>query len=268
MSDPLYITYAWVDNEEGDFDYLVQELRKVGVPTLYDKIALIPGRRLWAQIADRISSDPLSGWASLITRNSLASPPCQEELSYALLRTLETKGKEFPLIGLLHSVSVRDIPSALKVRLCVNLADPDWTEQVRAAVTGTPPRRTLECQEQYVLKKHESYLGRPGHVAVEIRPRFGQVTSWRIAFPSNGPQPVEWGTGPANGGCIGLARFDAVEGDYHDTDRGPMKFVGASNILTASISAYVIFHRELPETLFFGVAEKGFGAKVAWNIIL
>ena len=71
MTSRLWITYAWLDNIEGDFDYLVQELEKAGIPALYDKIALIPGRRLWDQIADKISLEDLSGWAYLITPNSL-----------------------------------------------------------------------------------------------------------------------------------------------------------------------------------------------------
>lgn len=48
----LWITYAWDNNKDGDFDYLAQELEDSGVATSYDKIALIPGRRLWDQIAE------------------------------------------------------------------------------------------------------------------------------------------------------------------------------------------------------------------------
>lgn len=119
MPDPIWITYSWADNDEGDFDYLVQELEKAGISALYDKIALIAGRRLWQQIATKIEKEPLSGWAYLITPQSVSSEACQEELGYALQRALETKGKEFPLIGLLHQVSIKDVPLALRIRLCV-----------------------------------------------------------------------------------------------------------------------------------------------------
>ncbi len=44
MSDPLWLTYAWADNDEGDFDHLVNKLESAGVPATYDKIALIPGQ--------------------------------------------------------------------------------------------------------------------------------------------------------------------------------------------------------------------------------
>ncbi len=80
MADPLWITYAWVDNEEGDFSYLVQELRTVGVEAIYDRVALIPGQRLWEQIGDKIMNSVLSGWAYLLTPNSVRNERCREEL--------------------------------------------------------------------------------------------------------------------------------------------------------------------------------------------
>lgn len=267
MSEPLWITYAWADNDEGDFDYLVQELGKAGIPAVYDKIALIPGRKLWPQIADRIISDPLSAWAYLITPTSLQSSACQEELSYALQRALEEKGDEFPLIGLLHNVSIRDVPAPLRVRLCVNLANPDWIEEVRAGVSGTPPRRNAQPKDPFICKVHKDYSGREGHTAIEVRPRFGEINYWRLAFPSDGPQPVDWGTGPANGGGIGGPKFNTLKGEYSDLGGMPMKFVGAGNPISASTSAYAVFEGELPEKFFFGVAKEAFGTKAEGVII-
>lgn len=100
----IWIAYAWIDNEEGDFTYLVQELNRVGVEATYDKIAIIPGRRLWEQIGNQITNGPIDGWGYLITPNSLSSEPCREELEYALNRALEKKRNDFPLIGLLGSL--------------------------------------------------------------------------------------------------------------------------------------------------------------------
>ena len=42
MTNTLWITYAWKDNSDGDFDYLVEKLRSGGIEASYDKIALIP----------------------------------------------------------------------------------------------------------------------------------------------------------------------------------------------------------------------------------
>jgi hypothetical protein len=266
MANPLWITYAWADNNDGDFDFLVQELGRAGVLARYDKIALIPGRKLWTQIADRISSDPLSGWAYLVTPSSLASLACQEELSYALQRALESHGEEFPLIGLLHNVSILDVPLSLQVRLCINLANPDWIEEVCATVAGTPPRRVVPDQNQVLVKIHNGYLGQPGRLAIEVRPRFGELRYWRLAFPKGGVQPIQWGTDPANGGGIGALKQEVIEGEYPDIAGEPMKFIGAGNPISASTSAYAVFDTRFPDRFFFGVAKEPFGTEASGAI--
>lgn len=261
MTKPIWLTYAWVDNDEGDFDYLVQELEQANIPTTYDKIALIPGRRLWAQISETISNQPLSGWAYLVTPNSLDSLACKEELAYALQRALETKGDEFPLIGLLHNVSIRDVPMALRVRLCVNLANPDWIEEVRAGIEGEPPRRALDEKLPYIYKTHTNYLNQDDTYAIEVRPRFGEITYWRFAFPIDGPQPIQWGSGPANGGGIGAMKLADITGEYPDINGAPMKYVGAENPLSSSTSAYAVFKGSKPRRFFFGISKSPFNAE-------
>ncbi|MCH7578037.1 MAG: toll/interleukin-1 receptor domain-containing protein, partial [Chloroflexi bacterium] len=91
--DPLWITYAWKDDEGGDFSWLVQELEALGITVIYDKRALIPGRRLWGQIGRKITRSPLSGCAFLLTPNSLNREGCKEELEYAVSRALKAKGE-------------------------------------------------------------------------------------------------------------------------------------------------------------------------------
>ena len=269
MAAPLWITYAWADNDEGDFDYLVQEMGKSGVAAEYDKVALVPGRRLWDQIARKIGEEPLSGWAYLITPSSLSSNACKEELAYALQRSLETKGEEFPLIGLLHKVSISAVPLPLRVRLCVHLGSPDWIEEVKAAVAGSPPSRRIEDQSQYVVKIHNAYLGVPNNSAVEIRPRFGELNYWRIGFPVAGPHPVAWGSGPANGGGISGIKYEAMVGIKGiKVDSVEMEFVAAGNTLSPSTSAYVVFTGGLPDSLFFGVSKEPFSLEMRGEWVL
>lgn len=267
MLEPLWITYAWKDNDEGDFDYLVHELERNSIPALYDKIALVPGRTLWPQIAEKIEREALSGWAYLITPNSLASSACQEELVYALQRAIETKGQEFPLIGLLHQVSISDVPLTLRVRLCVNLANPDWIKEVRAGAAGQPPRREVEERSPYIVKIHSPYLGQPNTAAVEIRPRFGELTYWRICFPASGPRPVSWGSGPANGGGISVIKNHMMEGQGMKVNGIEMDFVGAGNPLSPSTSAYIVFPGTLPDVLFFGLSKEAFSLEVTGNLL-
>jgi hypothetical protein len=265
MISQLWLTYAWMDNLEGDFDYLVQELEKAGIPALYDKIALIPGRRLWDQIAKKISKEPLSGWAYLITPNSLSSEACKEELSYALQRALEAKGEVFPLIGLLHRVSIRDVPLPLRIRLCVNLANPDWIEEIRAGVIGQPPQHVPEPQSSLIMKIHQPYLGDLSNIAVEFRPRFGELNYWRIAYPSSHPRHIMCGPGPANGCGITSFMQSYIEGKVV-VGGVEMNFVGCGNALSPSNSAYIVFKGLLPQKLFFGLSKEAHGTNMSGQI--
>jgi hypothetical protein len=78
-----WITYAWKDNEQGDVDFIVQELVRAGLVMKLDRWNLQAGRRLWEQI-DRFITDPneCDAWIFYATQNSLASEACREELAY------------------------------------------------------------------------------------------------------------------------------------------------------------------------------------------
>jgi TIR domain len=97
----LWLTYAWVDNEDSDVDHVIVELRKVGFDVHFDRRQIVVGQRLWPQI-DKFISDPkqTDAWAIFATKHSLASEACQEELAYALDRALRVRGSDFPLIGI------------------------------------------------------------------------------------------------------------------------------------------------------------------------
>jgi hypothetical protein len=243
---PLWITYSWDDNTEGNFDFLVQKLKAAQVDALYDRVALIPGQPIWSQLDKRISSDELSGWAYLLTPASLASKACQEELSYAIQRTIETKDTSFPLIGLLHNVSIRDVPVALRVRLCVNLSNPDWVEEIRAGLESRPPAKVIDSLNEIIVKTHDHYLGESSRKAIEIHPRFGELRYWRFAFDIDGPQPIGIGHGPANGGGISNMKSSYIRSEIKSPDGKTMMLYGAGDQISASTSAYAIFSDNLP----------------------
>jgi len=247
---PLWITYSWADDAEGDFSYLVEELKTVGVEATYDRVALIPGRRLWEQIGDRILNSPLSGWAYLLTPRSLESQPCREELAYALDRALKEKGKEFPLLGLLHRVPIDEVPPALRVRLCVSLASPDWKEEILAGLESRPPKRAKELKTRYVWRLHKGYGGDSENTAVEVRPRFGGISYWRFAVPS-GCSVLAWGSGPSGGGAIGFIRQISLETTTNLGGR-QVRLVGCGNQLSPDVSACIVFAGPPPEFVIFG----------------
>jgi hypothetical protein len=254
----LWTTYAWKDNEEGNFDFLMQELNNFGIPTEYDKVAIIPGQRLWTQIADKINSADTTGWAYLITPNSLASEPCLEELYYALNRTLETKSKHFPIIGLVtNGVSFDDVPTALKIRLCVNLASPNWKDQIMAGLLMQPTKKIDTTQTRFIYNISQDFNGTGITTTIEIRPRFEELHFWRIAVPVTS-NILRFGVGPANTNQITGMLEMSIEGQLQ-LNGADCKIVGAGTKLTAGTSAYIFIDNEVPEFVAFGLANEVFG---------
>ena len=256
MADPpgrrlgLWITYARRDDDQGDFAYLVQELRKVDVEATYDRVALVPGRSIWDQIGDRITKGPIDGWASLCTPRGLESDRCREELDYALNRALATKGRTFPLIGLLHQVQVEDLPPALQVRLCVNLSDPEWTTQVRAGLEGKAPPASTATKLKFIFGQHENFRGTMGLHGIEVRPRYGEITPWRLLVPV-GTRIERWGHGASGGGEISGVRSECEDGPGPVIRGIATQIFGSADRLSASISAYLTFRGEWPPFVGF-----------------
>jgi hypothetical protein len=254
----LWITYAWADDDEGDFSYLVQELEKSAVTARYDKIALVPGRHLWDQIATEITGGELDGWAYLITPASLESEACREELAYALDRALRSRGNAFPLIGLVHRVRFEDVPPALRVRLAVSLANPNWREEVRAGLEGRSPESPKAPVLPYIVDIHDRYGGDSTLVTVEIRPRFEELMYWRVVVPRSA-EVVNWGHGPAGGGPISGVSTMRVEGGEGTIGSTSIKWFGAGDRISSGISTFVVFRHPLPERIWFGRAAQQCG---------
>jgi hypothetical protein len=256
----LWLTYAWVDNEDGDFDYIAQELRGFGVDTIYDKVAIVPGQRLWSQIANHISDPNTQGWAFLITPSSLESEPCLEELAYALDRALRSINANFPLIGLVtQGVSYEDVPLPLKVRLCVNLATPNWKEQVQAALEARPPQLPNSTTTKYHYKISQEYNGAGALLTtIEIRPRFGELHFWRVIVPAS-CHVIEYGVGPAGTGQRTGLLHNSVEGQGKLSDGTDSLIYGSSDPLTPGTSAIIKIDNGTPDFLGFGLATEPFG---------
>lgn len=264
MPNPMWLTYAWKDNDDGDFHHLVARLEEAGLDVAYDRIQLVPGRRLWDQIAARITSGDIAGWAYLVTPASLASQACREELAYALDRALRSTEEEFPLIGLIHGVPVDELPTALRVRFCVDVADPDWVDAVVAAIEGRPPKVEAPDPGGIRLDFHQSYGADGSYGAFEFRPRFGEVTYWRLAFPVE-LADASVGSGPAGGGAVGGNMENYVDGNT-EIEGMSMRFVGSGNTLTPGTSAYLSFHGQPPSAVCFGVSSQPYELPEQWTI--
>ena len=252
----LWITYAWKDNNEGDFDYIVQELKKVNIEAKFDRVALISGQRLWEQISENIMNGQIDGWAYLVSPTSLSSQPCLEELEYAVTRAIQSKDPKFPLIGLIHGVPFENVPNSLKVRLCIPIGTPNWLEQVKAGLEFRPPTIISQPQTKYICKTFENYNVTGKSKIVEIRPRFGEIMYWKFFVPT-GTLISKWGFGPADGrdniSSLMKERVDGITGVKLNNSIELIGF-GSSDKLSPYFAAKIVFDNTIPEFIAFGVS--------------
>jgi len=238
----IWLTYAWKDNEEDDVDHIISELRKTGLEVGYDRVQLLAGRRLWDQIDTAIRSPAISAWAIYVTENSLKSEPCQEELAYALDRTLRTRGAAFPLIGLFAGeFDSTLIPSALATRLCVNLQHNEWSQQVSDAVVGV---NNAKPTEPFAFG-HELHQVPTGFV-LEVWPRTGTWTP-TIALVSEEEEALLTNHCPGPRGVLGgMVAMTCGEGKQNG-------YFGRvfNNPVNSSTSAH-IYLSQLPKWIEFG----------------
>ncbi len=259
----LWITYAWKDNAGGNFDFLIQELEKAGIDTTFDKVALVPGKRLWEQIAARIEDPSLDGWAILLTQQSIKSEASKEELAYALDRAISTKGAGFPLIGLMNQIGIEEVPAALRTRLLIDLRDHKWPKLVLAGLKGVAPEKVLPSVSRYNWEFIPNFRG-PHTMAITVRPRLGEVRNWRFIYPEKA-KLLDWGFGPPNkNGFTGV--MTSTVKDFTGTLTGEsnlsgekIKYAGAGDSITPGHGCYIVFEEPFPKFVGFAVASEPFG---------
>ncbi len=252
----LWLTYAWKDNEDQNLDYIVQELDKLDLTVKYDRRNLIQGQRLWDQIGAQISDHNLcEAWGILLTGNSLKSGPCMEELAYALDRTIEAKGEHFPMFALMtNSITSKDLPPSLKVRLCIPLINNDWKKQVEAACHQRPTGFTPQNLSDFVMTEHITDNG----FCLEIRPRFDRIAPVAIVVDIDeklSGNVFDSSLGPAGRvptGCVAHSRIDS---ETTLTDGNKAWVWGADNE-TNSTYSYFLFYKSRPKRIWFGHQQK------------
>jgi TIR domain len=168
----LWLTYAWVDNEQADIDFIVHQLTAAGIEVHIDREQLIAGHRLWNQIGQHIEDPKHSdAWAFALSKHSLESEACQEELAIALDRALRSRGDAFPLIGIfLEPIDPALVPPAIRTRLYVALDDKDWARRVAAGVYGQPAPINRPSVAPFECTKHSC----ASEIVIELRPRAGR----------------------------------------------------------------------------------------------
>ncbi len=249
----IWITYAWTDNQQGDVDFIAQELQQAGAEVKLDRWNISAGNRLWPQIEEFICSKEHSdAWLLIATAHSLSSEACKEEFAYALDRALNSRGDNFPVIGLfLGPVDQSLIPAGIRTRLYVSVTDPDWKERIIASAEGRAHQVQQSTVQPFHINIHKNQDGNKP-LAIEVRPRAGVWAPFIACIPMSekeavqpsimiGPRDV-----PTSSGMLVNC------GDSQSPD-GKMWIMSAGNQATPTESYYV-WCDTLPSTLVFGVS--------------
>ena len=246
-----WITYAWKDNQEGDVDFIAQELIRVGLAIKLDRWNLQAGRRLWEQI-EKFITDPnqCDGWIMYATQNSLASEACREELAYALDRALSTRGGTFPIVALLPSHAEGGLlPAAIRTRLYVDLSDPDWKDRIVAAIANRDRARSAPELTPYVVTAHPPPPG--FKILLEVRPRAGVWHPFGACVPVKEKDDVGFLLRSGPRGYVPSIEGLHIGGGSGVTDDGVWYFEAGYQAATPTHS-YYLFCRKVPSRLGFG----------------
>jgi hypothetical protein len=245
----IWITYAWVDNQSGDVDFIAQELEAAGLKVKLDRWNIKAGIRLWDQIEQFIQTpSQCDAWLLIATQASLGSEPCREEYAYALDRALTSRGTTFPVVALFPATIERDlIPAGIRTRLYVSLKDPDWKERIVAAAENRDVIVQRQQVAPYHLTVHRQAAPSTGFV-IEVRPRAGSWSPFIAAIPISEKDRARLhimygapGRVPAGGALFG----------YREGTNGDWAFCFAQNEATPTMS-YYLSCLELPSKLLFG----------------
>lgn len=117
----IWISYLWSGGAEGDFRYLVPQLKGVNIEALYDSLQVRPDIRLQQRIMQRLLSIDFDGWAYILTHQFLTRRTCADELIEAIDQALLQMGPGFPVVGLLHGIAAQQVPPMLRVRPCLSV---------------------------------------------------------------------------------------------------------------------------------------------------
>ncbi|MBJ7440550.1 MAG: toll/interleukin-1 receptor domain-containing protein [Sphingopyxis sp.] len=242
----LWLTYAWTDNDDRDVDYIIHELKAAGLDVHYDRAQLLAGQRVWQSIDFAMNDPTVDAWAIFLTKNSLCSEPCQEEIAYALDRALRQGRNSFPLIGIFPQPIDRSlIPSAIATRLYVNLTAPDWKEQIIEGAARAKLDRTAAPPSPlgYQLHHMEKWT------VLEVWPRAGNWCPFFVRVSgddrpalsnlSHGPRGVITGT------CMITTTGLTQEGDT--------TFIRTTDPIDSARTAH-IFLNHIPSKIEFGPA--------------
>ena len=249
----LWVAYPWTQREEGDFVYLVAQLKEAGIEATYNSIEIRPDFRLDEWVETRLAANHVDGLACVLTPVSVMRKNCADELMAALNLVFKEKGPDFPVVGLLNGVAQQNLPPTLRGRPCFHVTDPHWQRQVASLLKNRAERSVRKDESRFIWTVHPSFGADPESTAVEVGVRQESIPYWRFATPKS-IQPVKWGQGPRGGGEISPIKFSVVRGSGRMSG-AEVTWFGAANAVSLTESAYLVFTGRLPEFICFGPAK-------------
>ncbi len=255
----LWISYAWSNRKDRDFDFLVPQLRITNVEATYDSLQVLPDTRLQERILQRLRSIGFDGWLYVLTQQLLAQETCRDELISAINVTYRQMGSDFTMLGLLDGVAARNLPLMLRTRPCLSLDDPDWARQVAEALRrrSASKKEAVRLETRFVWTVHYCWEGDSSKTAIEVATNGESIPYWRFAVPKSA-QPVQWGVGTVGGREISPVKLGVANGSGRCENSNVIWF-GAANRVDARQSAFVVFSGGLPDFVCFGPAESFLG---------
>jgi hypothetical protein len=248
----VWITYSWEDNRANDVDFIAQELEQAGLIVKLDRWNIVAGQRLWEQIETFIQdSNQSDGWLFYATQTSLGSNACKEEYAYALDRTINIRGNDYPIIALFpKSIDDKLIPAGIRTRLYVSLTDPDWKERIVSAVEKRTFNKTSQQILPFYMFIHNITNTDGDKYAIEVRPRAGTWSPFIAGVPIQVKDSIDFHIlhGPSNHVPTGGVLFDSK---YAVSKDSQWLLAYADNEATPTQS-YYIFFKQLPSKIVFG----------------
>lgn len=256
----LWISYAWVNNEEKDFAYLASHLATRNIETAYDSIRLAPDDHLSKRIIQRLQSIGFDGWICILTPQCITRREYTNELTSAIDQTKLHMGARFPIAGLMYGIAGHHLPPILRLLPCVSLGDPDWNERIRCLFStfrATPCQSSAQNETRFIWKVHPVRSGDGDLTLIEVRTRGEFIPEWRFAVPKT-CRLIRWGQGNSGGREISRVRFEEAYGSGR-YGKSEVLWFGAANTISNSESAYVLFSGKLPDFICFGPAQNKSG---------
>lgn len=228
----VWITFATVDNVDGDVDYLAQEIGRAGLRTRQHP--LFPDEddkidRLMPAFLGR--EDQSDAWILYASETTLANGR-RDRIAAALKNAFEKRGV-FPAIGILRdNVSSNGVPLTATLRA----DDAEWRLHAGDALGSPLPPPSHEGLPPYLAKLHPAPP--PYKHMFEFRPKMGRWDSFLFAILPEEKASVA----PA------IRPFETEEGFSDDAE---WYFRIGRTPATPSTSYFVML-KEMPSRMAFG----------------